>query len=239
VITMPIVEKAVEEVEWAIASGAKAVLVRPAPATGFRGSRSIGLPEFDPVWARLEEAGIAVCMHASFAPLNRYYEQWEPASSDSAFVTTPLKLMLLQHREIEDTLAALICQGTLSRFPNLRVMSVENGASWVAHMLHQLEFTYRRVPQDFLEHPVEVFRRNIWVNVREDDARLVQLLGAIVTWLRLPAPRRPGRPGVIRRRTGRCGHRCRHPAQDHEHHRQRVHAPPRSRLTNLVDDSAI
>ena len=180
VITMPIVEKAVEEVEWAIASGAKAVLVRPAPVTGFRGSRSFGLPEFDPVWARIEEAGLGVCMHGSFAPLNRYYEQWEPATTDNAFVTTPLKLMLMQHREIEDALAALICQGTLSRFPKLKVMSVENGANWVAHMLEQLEYTYRRVPQDFEEHPVDVFHRNIWVNpFWEDDVpALVQLLGA-------------------------------------------------------------
>src|SRR5580700_11384386 len=47
VITLPIVEKAIEELEWVVERGAKAVLIRPAPAWGERGPRSFGLPEFD------------------------------------------------------------------------------------------------------------------------------------------------------------------------------------------------
>lgn len=170
VITLPIVEEAVKELEWAIDQGARAILVRPAPATGVRGSRSIALPEFDPVWARVQEAGVPVCMHASFPPLTSYYERWEPGRSDSAFKPTPLKGLLLQHREIEDAMAALVCQGALTRFPELKVFSVENGASWVSHLLHEPELTYRRMPQEFAEHPVEVFRRNVYVNpFWEDD----------------------------------------------------------------------
>ena len=179
VITLPIVEEAVKEVEWALARGAKAVLVRPAPVTGLRGSRSIALPEFDPVWARLEEAGVPVCMHASFPPLTGYYERWEPNRTDSAFESTPLKQLLLQHREVEDALAAMICQGALTRFPRLKVLSVENGADWAPHLMHQLDIAYGRMPQEFAEHPVEVFRRNVYVNPfwEDDVAGLVDLLG--------------------------------------------------------------
>ena len=50
VITLPIVEKAIEELEWVLERGAKTVLIRPAPVPGFRGSRSFGYPEFDPFW---------------------------------------------------------------------------------------------------------------------------------------------------------------------------------------------
>lgn len=180
VITLPIVEEAVKELEWALDQGARAILVRPAPATGVRGSRSIALPEFDPVWARVQEAGVPVCMHASFPPLTSYYERWEPGRSDSAFKPTPLKGLLLQHREIEDAMAALVCQGALTRFPELKVFSVENGASWVSHLLHELELTYRRMPQEFAEHPVEVFRRNVYVNpFWEDDVpALISEVGA-------------------------------------------------------------
>lgn len=180
VLTLPIVEDAVAEVEWALARGAKAVLVRPGPAKGLRGFRSFALPEFDPVWARLAEAGVAVCMHASFPPLQPYYEQWEPGRSDSPFTPTPLKLMLLQHREIEDALAALVCHGVLSRFPKLKVLSVENGADWVPHLLGQLEMTWRRMPQDFAEHPIAAFRRNVYVNPfwENNVTELVALLGA-------------------------------------------------------------
>src|SRR4051812_28883382 len=43
VITLPIVDKAIEELEWVLERGAKTVLIRPAPVPGFRGSRSFGL----------------------------------------------------------------------------------------------------------------------------------------------------------------------------------------------------
>jgi predicted TIM-barrel fold metal-dependent hydrolase len=178
VITLPIVEKAIEELEWVLERGARSILIRPGPVTGYHGSRSFGLPEFDPFWARVEEAGIPVCMHASFPPLSHYYETWEPGRDVSAFEPTPLKRMLLGHREIEDAIAAMICQGTLSRFPKLRLMSVENGASWVGHLLDELELVYRQLPQDFAEDPVEVFRRNVYVNpFWEDD--VMKLAGRV------------------------------------------------------------
>ena len=50
VITLPIVERALEELEWCLERGARTVLVRPAPVPGYRGSRSFGLEEFDPFW---------------------------------------------------------------------------------------------------------------------------------------------------------------------------------------------
>jgi hypothetical protein len=54
-ITLPIVDKAIEEFEWALEHGAKVILVRPAPVPDFNGRRrSFALPEFDAFWARVE-----------------------------------------------------------------------------------------------------------------------------------------------------------------------------------------
>jgi hypothetical protein len=47
VITLPIVDKAIEELEWVYERGVKVVLIRSAPVPGFRGTRSFALPEFD------------------------------------------------------------------------------------------------------------------------------------------------------------------------------------------------
>ncbi|MCU1346360.1 MAG: amidohydrolase [Acidimicrobiia bacterium] len=180
VITLPIVEEAIKELELVLSRGAKAILIRPGPVTGLRGSRSFGGEEFDPFWARVQEANVAVCMHASFPPLTKYYELWEPGRSDNAFKPTPLKNLLTQHREIEDAISALIAQKTLTRFPRLKIFSVENGAEWVGNLLFQLDLVYRKMPQEFPEHPVEVFRRNVFVNpFWEDDVqRLIGHVGA-------------------------------------------------------------
>ncbi|CAN5598118.1 hypothetical protein BH09ACT7_BH09ACT7_25860 [soil metagenome] len=50
VISLPIVDKAIAELEWCVVRGAKAILIRPAPVPGYKGSRSFALPEFDPFW---------------------------------------------------------------------------------------------------------------------------------------------------------------------------------------------
>ena len=65
VITLPIVEKAIEELEWAVKRGARCILVRPAPVPGFRGPRSFALPEFDPFWERVVEHDLLVGMHST------------------------------------------------------------------------------------------------------------------------------------------------------------------------------
>src|ERR671917_156545 len=77
VITLPIVERAIEELEWVVERGAKVVLIRPAPVPGFQGERSMALPEFDPFWEKVVEADIAVGMHASDDGYTRYINRWE------------------------------------------------------------------------------------------------------------------------------------------------------------------
>ena len=81
-ITLPIVEKAIEELEWVTERGAKIILVRPAPVPGFRGPRSFALPEFDPFWELVQEKDVVVGMHASDSGYQRYINEWEGVRDD-------------------------------------------------------------------------------------------------------------------------------------------------------------
>ena len=63
VITLPVVEKSLEELQWVIERGARTVLVRPAPVPGYKGPRSFGFPEFDPFWQACVDNDILVSMH--------------------------------------------------------------------------------------------------------------------------------------------------------------------------------
>ena len=51
VITLPIVEKAIEELEWVLERGAKTVLIRPAPVPGLPRLTFVRLPRVRPVLA--------------------------------------------------------------------------------------------------------------------------------------------------------------------------------------------
>jgi predicted TIM-barrel fold metal-dependent hydrolase len=164
VINCALVDEARRELEYVVENGAKIVLIKPAPVYGYRGWRSPALPEFDPFWKDVEDSGIAVGLHASQPPLEDYVLKWEPDNSVNVFEGSAFKYVALGHREISDMLASLVCHGTLTRFPKLRIASVENGSAWIKPLMDDLEATYAKMPQNFEENPIEVLRRNCWVS---------------------------------------------------------------------------
>ena len=170
IITLPIVEKAIEELEWCLDRGARCILIRPAPAWGLRGPRSPGLPEFDPFWARVREAGVLVGMHSSDSGYADLVSIWEGRTEFLPFKPNPLRLLVMQNRAISDMMTAMVCHGAFTRFPDLRIATIENGGTWVAPLVEKFEGIYKKMPQEFGEHPVEAFRRNVYVNPFWEDA---------------------------------------------------------------------
>jgi predicted TIM-barrel fold metal-dependent hydrolase len=179
VITLPIVERAIEELEWVVERGARVVLIRPAPVPGYRGSRSFGLPEFDPFWEKVVEADILVAMHSSDSGYEEYANDWLGSDSEMLPFKPEAFRMLSSWRPIEDSVSALICHGALSRFPKLKVAVIENGSSWVEPLLVRMADTYKKMPQDFREDPVAVFKRNISISPfwEEDLGALANVIG--------------------------------------------------------------
>jgi predicted TIM-barrel fold metal-dependent hydrolase len=165
IVTLMDVELAVKELEFCLAHGARTVLVRPAPVPGYRGSRSFGLPEFDPFWARVAEAGIFVSMHASDSGYDRIARMWQGGTEFRPFEPDPFKLMLgFSSRAISDSISALICHGVFDRHPRVRVASIENGCNWVKTLVSRFHHVYGQMPKHFPEHPVETLRRHIFVS---------------------------------------------------------------------------
>ncbi len=179
VITLPIVDRALEELQWCLERGARTVLVRPAPVPGFRGSRSFGFEEFDPFWQACVEAGIPVAMHASDSGYADFLNVWEPADEYLPFKPTAFRMAAMGKRPIEDTMLALVCHGALSRNPDLRILSIENGASWVSHVLYELKDVYGKMPHSFSEDPVEAFKRCVYVAPFWEDnfAHIAEMIG--------------------------------------------------------------
>jgi predicted TIM-barrel fold metal-dependent hydrolase len=182
VVNPCVLEDGIAELERIIERGAKAVLMRPAPVSGLRGTRSPFLPEFDPFWARIQEAGLVVALHASDSGYQRYLNTWEGQAGNEYVAFRPQTFAAVSDdgRAIQDALASAICHGMLTRFPEVRLLSVENGGSWVAHLVRNLEIAYKKMPNEFPEHPRDVFQRNVWVNPFWEDSvtGLVELLGS-------------------------------------------------------------
>ncbi len=179
-ITLADVDEAVHELEWALDQGARSVVLRAAAPTTADGPVSPAAETFDPFWARVNEAGITVVVHAGDAGLssNGYAADGFAASFRGGPVRLSIKLFAIE-RAAHDFLATLILERLFERFPNLRVASVENGSDFLAPLFKKLHTTTRRMPGYFAEDPVVTFRRHVWINpFWEDDVdEIVGLMG--------------------------------------------------------------
>jgi len=176
-------EQALAELERVLAAGARMVHLRPGPVA----NRSPADARFDAFWARLEEAEVPVVMHLSDSGYNEMMAvHWgeppsPPVREQSAFQWA------FSHgdRPIMETLGSLIYNNLFTRFPKLRVLSIENGSGWVEYLLSTLDKKKGMARYGPWPHgrpsgrPSEIFRRHVWLTpYPEDDVeRLVGFLG--------------------------------------------------------------
>jgi predicted TIM-barrel fold metal-dependent hydrolase len=203
VINLSIIDEANRELDYVVERGARAILIRPAPVPDFGvRRRSMALPEYDPFWKRVQEAGILVGMHSSDDGSQRYLNEWEGRTAEfTPFGRRPSAFSMLvnsEYRSIRDTVYSIIGHGLATRFPDLRFMPVENGSQWVPTALKQFKKLYERTPGIFDEDPIEAFHRSIVVHpfFEEDVMDLVGLVGVdrVVFGSDFPHPEGLGEP---------------------------------------------
>jgi len=170
---------AVAELEWALAEGARLVVMRPAAPTTPTGPMSPSDPAFDPFWQAVDDAGITVVIHAGDGGVSANgYAPDGFAANFGGRMGPSVKVFAIE-RAAHDFLATLIFDRLFTRFPNVRVASVENGSGFLPGLLKKLRSVSRQMPGYFPEDPVEVFRRHVWINpFWEDDVdEVVDLMG--------------------------------------------------------------
>ena len=176
-------EQALRDLEWALARGARLINVRTGPA----GGRSPADPIFDRVWSLANEAGLTIAYHVGEAGYNEmmsvhWGEQANPASHhQSAFQW----VCMYGDRPIMDSICSLIMGNFFGRFPNVKVLSVENGSLWVPYLLKvmdKMKGMGRNGPWlggRVTERASEIFKQHVWVNPyhEEDHKALADLIG--------------------------------------------------------------
>ena len=175
------VDWAVRELEWAIERDARTIVLRPAAPTTAAGQRSPGDPMFDPFWARVNEAGITVIVHAGDSGYSSQgYADDSFSAQFSAGAGRPSIRMFAIERAAYDFLISLVFDKVFDRFPNVRIASVENGSEFLPDLFKKLRSTQNKMIGYFSEDPAETFRRHVWINpFWEDDVyEVVRMMGA-------------------------------------------------------------
>lgn len=176
-------DQGIAELNRLIGLGARFVVLTAGPVDG----KSPGHPDFDPFWARCAEAGVNVVFHIGRTPFSEMYNTpWglrpHPPSHRHSLMEYYLSFT---DRPITDTLTAMISDNAFGRHPDLRVLSVEYGSSWVAPLLHKLDHIARLFSKDMWRFgeppgtPSEMFRRHVWVApfFEDDVVALTKTIG--------------------------------------------------------------
>lgn len=173
------VDWAIEELEWALDRDARIVVMRPAAPTTTLGQRAPADPMFDPFWARVNEAGVTVVVHAGDSGYSSQGYARDGFTATFGGGGGPSIKMLAIERAAYDFLLSLVFDRLFERFDNLRVASVENGSEFLPDLLRKLRSTERKLPGFFSEDPAETFRRHVWINPfwEDDPYEIVDLVG--------------------------------------------------------------
>ena len=190
-LSLQVVDLACAELERVLALGARIVQVRLGAVNG----RSPAHPDFDPFWARVQEAGVPVALHITASGYEKLLaEFWgEDPHAEHAHRSGFQWYATFATRPAMDTFAALIFHNLFGRFPRLKILSVENGSRWVPTLLQEMDAAFRFVAGNPLsnwvggpltERPSDVFKQHVWVAPFLDTGHeaplpeLVELLGA-------------------------------------------------------------
>lgn len=143
---------ALAELDRVLKQGARLVNLIPGPVLG----RSPADPHFDPFWARCEEAGVPVAFHLGNAGFEELVSAaWGENPRPPHHRVTAFQHMIgMMERPVNDTLAALIMHNLFGRFRNLRVLSIENGSSWVTPLLKKLDKSAKVAGNNFTFGPL-------------------------------------------------------------------------------------
>jgi predicted TIM-barrel fold metal-dependent hydrolase len=161
-----------------LAAGAKFVLLPTGPAYG----RSPGDPYFDPIWSRLNEAGVTVAFHIMpFWYFDAISPAWGLTNDPASWHMSAWQWMnVYGERPIVDTISSLIFDNVFGRYPDINVLIAEHGASWVPHTLTHMDKSRgmgRNGPWiggTLDERPSAIFKRRVRVApYPEDDVPLL------------------------------------------------------------------
>ncbi len=161
------------ELRRAAGDGVKGVWVPPFAMT----RRPLGHPDHDRVFAAAEDLGLPIGIHPSFEP------KWAAPGRFGEY--TSMKVSFFNNVTAPDAVrhafTSLFQYGVLERFPALRVVVLESGASWIGYWLDRMDAVYASpqgipVRRVLPEKPSFYFRRQCWISGDPDETMLAAIV---------------------------------------------------------------
>ena len=161
---------AVRELELRLDQGFKGVFLAPERVDG----KGFADPHFDPLWARIEEAGVPLLVHVIVRArrlVTGFVGDWYGTPANRTFT-----FALGAASQVMPACMAMVMDGVFDKFPRLKVVAIEAGCGWAPYAMDRLDEKHRHF-RGFdtplaLGRPSDYFRRNLWF-VAEPEERTI------------------------------------------------------------------
>jgi len=159
------VEWAIEEAQRVAKKGLRSVSI-PAEVP----ERPYARPDYEPLWAALQELGLPVSVHAGTTTGEPIFSRVKRLGIGPAVVENKILLMM---RALADLIWAGIPQG----YPKLRFVIVEGGIGWIASLLRFMDHWWtdhhRWMEPRLDEKPGFYCQRQFWATFEDDRPGLL------------------------------------------------------------------
>ncbi|MBK0392553.1 amidohydrolase family protein [Ramlibacter algicola] len=148
----------VAEIERVAKLGFHSVTMPPLVA-----GKGYNLPDYDPVWAALQETGMPVCFHAGTGKDPR------TASGDGGAI---INYVVHAMNTVLEPTVQLCASGVFDRFPGLNFATIEAGVGWVPYALWAMDHGFEKhafwVSPKLKNKPSEYFKRHGHASFQDD-----------------------------------------------------------------------
>ena len=175
------VDDAIEDVRWIKEHGLRGGILLPAVPPDTKYIDPIYSQKYDPLWAVCQELGVVINSHSGSGQPDYGRHLAVP------FVMLT-EIPFFTHR----TLTHLLVSGVFERFPGLKLVLTEQGASWIPPLLAQLDGFHKEmtatgrigelrfdVTNMLPKLPSEYFARNCWLGASFPSPTEVRVLDSI------------------------------------------------------------
>jgi predicted TIM-barrel fold metal-dependent hydrolase len=157
------VDVGVRELERVAERRAGGAMIGGAPPEG---AAPYGDRKYDRFWAAAAALRLPVSMHCITT-------ERAPTS------ISPYVQYLDVIHDVQRSLAEIVCDGVLERFPSLTIVSAENDCGWMPHFFHRLDHAHEKfgkyAARPLPEPPSSYLRRQVYATFQEDSSAALTL----------------------------------------------------------------
>jgi predicted TIM-barrel fold metal-dependent hydrolase len=128
-----------EQLDWLIERGCKVVTFCPGPAYG----RSPGDTYFDPIWSRLNDAGVVAAYHINEGMRGYKAERsraWGEEENPTFYTQSAWQwAWAYGEQPALETFSSLIYSNLFARYPKVKVLSAEHGSEWIPTFVRKMD----------------------------------------------------------------------------------------------------